>query len=261
MKLEIIPRVNWLLARAAYDNSTRLLTGARLAAAVDNNGLAVSLAVLSKEEAQKSLLLGFVSSGLYSTNDRDVVDELEECFTHHRYKILSSWLVEAFVAYLIGLFEGVLKKSGGPDEIATSFRVDVADETVRRLREKRLSKEKKADLLKQRGFYVGPDTEGNWSLPTDFTREVAGGILKEAESHGSLVNASNYLLSRLTVTEEWKTAAFEFRKILKSKPTDSKALEALRKTGQLGMTLAGFWEFLVSNDLVEPSISFAGPGE
>ncbi|MBY8997597.1 MAG: hypothetical protein KGD60_07685 [Candidatus Thorarchaeota archaeon] len=62
-------------------------------------------------------------------------------------------------------------------------------------------------------------------------------------------------IRRITISEEWKSTAAEFRKILHKKPTDSAAVEALRKTGQLGTTLAGFWEFLVSNNLVEPKLT------
>ena len=252
MKDELVHRINWNLAMAAYENSARLLTGAKLVAAVDNHGLTVSLSILSKEEAQKSLLLGFVCSGLYSIDDKDVITELDECFRYHRYKILSSWVVEAFIAYFISLLEEEMKKQNRPKEMITSFRKDVVEKSVERLREKRVISEKKLDLLKERGFYVGPDYEGNWSLPSDFTRKKADEMLKEAEGHVNMVNAANYLLSRMAISEEWKSAAAEFRMILKKKPTDSAAIEALRKTGQLGETLAGFWEFLVSNDLVEP---------
>ena len=252
MKHELVQRVNWELAREVHENATRLLTSAKLAAAVDNFGLTVSLSVLSKEEAQKGLLLGFVCSGLYSIDDEDVIKELVECFKYHRYKILSSWLVEAFVAYIISLLEDQLKKQNRPEEQVTAFRKDVVEKSVERLREKRIIPETKLDLLKERGFYVGPDHEGNWSLPSVFTRKKAEEILKEAEGHVALIYASNYLLSRMTVSEEWKSAAAEFRGILKKKPTDSESLDALRKTGQLGETLAGFWEFLVTNDLVAP---------
>ncbi len=252
MKQELVQRVNWELAREVHENSTRLLTCAKLAAAVDSFGLTVSLSVLSKEEAQKGLLLGFVCSGLYSIDDEDVIKELVECFKYHRYKILSSWLVEAFVAYIISLLEDQLKKQSRPENRVTTFRKDVVEKSVERLREKRIISETKLDLLKERGFYVGPDHEGNWSLPSAFTRKKAEEILKEAEGHVTLIHAANYLLSRMTISEEWKSTATEFRKILKKKPKDLDALEALRKTGQLGETLAGFWEFLVNNDLVNP---------
>ena len=55
-------RINWQLAMDAYNNANNLLTGARLVAAIDNYRLSVSLSILSKEEVQKSLLLGFVCS-------------------------------------------------------------------------------------------------------------------------------------------------------------------------------------------------------
>lgn len=251
MKQELVQRVNWELAREVHENSTRLLTSAKLAAAVDNFGVAVSLSVLTKEEAQKGLLLGFVCSGLYSIDDEDVINELVECFKYHRYKILSSWLVEAFVAYFVSMLEDQLKKHNRPEERKTEFRKNVVEKSVERLREKRILPEKKLDLLKERGFYVGPDHEGNWSLPSTFNKKKAEEILTEAEGHVALIHAANYLLSRMTITEEWKSSATEFRKILKKKPKYLDALEALRKTGQLGETLAGFWEFLVKHDLVE----------
>jgi AbiV family abortive infection protein len=258
MKDELVHRVNWKLAKEAHDNSDRLLKGAKLAAAVDNHGLTVSLSVLSKEEAQKSLLLGFVCSGLYPIDDKDVLAELVECFKYHRYKILSSWLVEAFTAYFISQFEEVLKKQNKPEEMVASFRKDIVEKSVERLRVKRLVSGEKLDLLKERGFYVGPDHEGSWSLPSDFTKKKTEEILKEAEGHVLLVNAANYSLSRMTISDEWLSAATEFRRILKKKPTDLKALEALRKTGQLGEVLAGFWEFLVSNKLIEPKNTASG---
>ncbi len=55
----------------------------------------------------------------------------------------------------------------------------------------------------------------------------------------------------MTISDDWKSAASEFRKILKKKPTNQEALFELKKTSQLGETLAGFWELLVKHDLVE----------
>ncbi len=125
--------VNWELAGAADENAQGLYTGAKLAFAIQNYGLAVSLAVLSKEEAQKSLLIGFVSSGLYSLNDKDVQTELNDCFLYHKYKIASSWLVEAFVAYFFSLLEEQMEKGDVSPETVSSYRVKVVEKSIERL--------------------------------------------------------------------------------------------------------------------------------
>ncbi len=74
--------------------------------------------------------------------------------------------------------------------------------------------------------------------------------MKEVEFHVNLVNGVNWFLSRTNIPEESKEAAREFRKIIRNKPTDSGRLSELRKTGQLGTMLAGFWEFLIMHNLI-----------
>jgi len=67
------------------------------------------------------------------------------------------------------------------------------------------------------------------------------------------LNATNYLLSYAVVPEDSKLAVKEFRRIPRERSSEASALEALRKTRQLESILAGFWQFLVDEDLVKPS--------
>ncbi len=242
--------INWESTSAVYDNAQRMYNAASLVGKEGYYGVATSLMILSREEAQKCLLMAFVSSGFYDVSDESVKEELDECFRWHRYKIASSWLVNTFVSYLIELFmEEFRKKITSPEMIESTRKV-----TAERADNLRALAEKGTfllDDLKKAGLYVGPNRMGEWSNPLQIPESVFSEVQSSTTFHLLIVKLACHIFHRNDLPEDWKLASQEFRRIIANTPADPSKLEALERTGQLGEILAGFWKFLRDNNLIE----------
>ena len=250
MNIDYEKLVNWDSTIAAYNNAQQIFATAQKISSEGHYGVATSLMILSREEAQKSLLMAFVSSGFYDLSNLSVKEELDECFRWHRYKIASSWLVNAFVSYLIGIFVEGLQKNNTSPEMIESARKAVM-ERVDNLRKMAIEGTSLLDDLKKAGLYVGPSRRGIWSNPSEMPQSVFLEIQSTTAFHILIVGIARRILHRDDLPEDWKLASQEFRRIISEKPTDPSILTNLEKTGQLGELLANFWKFLQDNDLIK----------
>jgi hypothetical protein len=193
--------------------------------------------------------MAFVSSGFYDISDASVMEELDECFRWHRYKIASSWLVNAFVTYLIELFVEEFRKKITSQEMIDSTNKAMVDrvDNLRIMAQKGTSL---LDDLKQAGLYVGLNRMGIWSDPTQISESVFSQIQSSTAFHLLIINLACRILRRNDLPPDWKLTSQEFRRMISNAPTDPSKLEALERTGQLGEILAGFLKFLHDNNLI-----------
>ncbi|MHA1934573.1 MAG: AbiV family abortive infection protein [Candidatus Thorarchaeota archaeon] len=242
--------VNWESTRAASENAKRIFNAAVMIGNAGNYGLGTSLMILSREEAQKSLLMAFVTSGLYDVQSDGIQKELENCFLFHKYKLTSSWLVSAFVAYFIGGFEEGLIKNNFPPEIIENF-LQFMQQRVDNLR--RLAREgtKTLDTFKNAGLYVGPNDLYEWFDPIQIPQDTFSQLKSSTAFHLLTVSLVISIFKKGTIPEDWKHASMEFRRIIAERPRDPSSLKVLEQHGQLGEILAGFWRFLQKSNLIE----------
>ncbi len=242
--------ITWESIDSALQNALRIYNAGLNIGNGGNFGLGTSLMVLSREEAQKSLLMAFVKSGLYDLRNPEIVMELDDCFLRHRYKIASSWLVNAFVTYVIANVEAWSMQTR-PSPATQQDIQRVIQSRVENLHKLAKQGTPFLDNLKVMGLYVGPNMKGEWSNPTNISHEVFSQLEGSTSFHILVVRLAIALLRSQNIPEDWKRAAQEFRRLISEKPSDPMVLKPLEEAGQLGSILAGFWRFLQASDLLD----------
>jgi AbiV family abortive infection protein len=232
----------------ALSNSRDLYADAEMLAEEGSISRALSLHILSREEAQKAILLTYCAVGVYDTSESLVGREIKRALIDHNYKHEAAWYVSVFSNYIL---EVIARYAATRSEKEIDVE-DVSKEAIDRLKRIASPKNKKLEQLKWRGLYVGIDDTGFVTHPGDITHSEYNDVKGLAAEHYlyAKVLHSNIINANPDVVANYKLQADQFKLLTEMKPLKSKIIDQLEQEGKLNPVMAGFGRYLIQHELI-----------
>ena len=212
--------------KALVDNASALISDARLLLAAESYGRARSLTVLAQEELGKALWIYDAFERAWSDGDDSprAVSVLRQHGRNHTKKYLEAVVYGDELASFWGDYSSMssFMREGEPREAAWDRRKKEAEAAA-----------VKANLAKQRGFYVDRDDDGAVLSPTSVeTGTVAQDLQTAAQVVEMLLIRDHTRMKREAVTPYDSTHEQQFRLLPVSHPKDWAAASENFKDGQ-----------------------------
>ncbi len=232
----------------SLENARALIGDAEYLAQKGSLARGLSLLIISREEAQKSILLTYCSVGVYNPSDALVGIEIKRALEDHDYKHESAWYVNVFGNYIL---ESIVRNLAKTQDAQRELEENAA-KTIDRLKRVASPKNKRLEHLKWRGLYVSIDSSGNITHFKDITQQDYEEFRSLAIEHhiyavflhNAIINAESDVLSN------YRLHADQYRLLMDTRPLTLDTIQNLEDTGKLDNVMAGFGRYLVHHALI-----------